>query len=263
MINSVSSVIMLCLPTLAVENELSVTFREFSLVDVELHAHTLLLMFTDESFDVGLSVSRRRRVLGRLIGLWSGRYHLWFSWSSTTFACLRPFAAHLVLLLHASKHRRRIEESVIVGELEQLKVFNDGTDKFSINTQVVGYGIIVGGAHVSSSVTHPLQHHEEYTIPSSSVFHAKSDDALVVTSIAVVGEIVHRNLLMVLVMLFTSWEVVFHFTHKVVERTADNVFVALLLNVLLPFLLRVPLPTDASLHFYCKTVEASRWHEQQ
>ena len=84
MINSVSSVIMLCLPTLAVENELSVTFREFSLVDVELHAHTLLLIFTDESFDVG----RRRRVLGRLIGLWSGRYHLWFSWSSTTFASL-------------------------------------------------------------------------------------------------------------------------------------------------------------------------------
>ena len=195
MINSVSSVIMLCLPTLAVENELSVTFREFSLVDVELHAHTLLLMFTDESFDVGLSVSRRRRVLGRLIGRWSGRYHLWFSWSSTTFASLRPFAAHLVLLLHASKHRRRIEESVIVGELEQLKVFNDGTDKFSINTQVVGYSIIVGGAHVSSSVTHPLQHHEEYTIPSSSVFHAKSDDALVVTSIAVVGEIVHKKLI--------------------------------------------------------------------
>ena len=79
MINSVSSVIMLCLPTLAVENELSVTFREFSLVDVELHAHTLLLIFPNESFDVGLSVSRRRRVLGRLIGLWSGRYHLWFS----------------------------------------------------------------------------------------------------------------------------------------------------------------------------------------
>ena len=97
------------------------------------------------------------------------------------FACLRPFAAHLVLLLHASKHRRRIEESVIVGEFEQLKV--------------VGYGIIVGGAHVSSSVTHPLQHHEEYTIPSSSVFHAKSDDALVVTSIAVVGEIVHKKLI--------------------------------------------------------------------
>lgn len=194
MINSVSSVIMLCLPTLAVENELSVTFREFSLVDVELHAHTLLLIFTDESFDV-LSVSRRRRVLDRLVGLWSGRYHLWFSWSSTTFACLRPFAAHLVLQLHASKHRRRIEESVIVGELEQLKVFNDGTDKFSINTQVVGYSIIVGGAHVSSSVTHPLQHHEEYTIPSSSVFHAKSDDALVVTSIAVVGEIVHNKLI--------------------------------------------------------------------
>ena len=72
MINSVSSVIMLCLPTLAVENELSVTFREFSLVDVELHAHTLLLIFTDESFDV-LSVSRRRRVLDRLVGLWSGR----------------------------------------------------------------------------------------------------------------------------------------------------------------------------------------------
>ena len=186
---------MLCLPTLAVENELSVTFREFSLVDVELHAHTLLLIFTDESFDVGLSVSRRRRVLGRLIGLWSGRYHLWFSWSSTTFASLRPFAAHLVLQLHASKHRRRIEESVIVGELEQLKVFDDGTDKFSINTQVVGYGIIVGGAHVSSSVTHPLQHHEEYTIPSSSVLHAKSDDALVVTSIAVVGEIVHKKLI--------------------------------------------------------------------
>lgn len=194
MINSVSSVIMLCLPTLAVENELSVTFREFSLVDVELHAHTLLLIFTDESFDV-LSVSRRRRVLDRLVGLWSGRYHLWFSWSSTTFAGLRPFAAHLVLQLHASKHRRRIEESVIVGELEQLKVFNDGTDKFSINTQVVGYSIIVGGAHVSSSVTHPLQHHEEYTIPSSSVFHAKSDDALVVTSIAVVGEIVHKKLI--------------------------------------------------------------------
>ena len=42
---------------------------------------------------------------------------------------------------------------------------------------------------------------------------------------------------MVLVMLFTSWEVVLHFTHKIVERTADNVFVALLLNVLLPFLL--------------------------
>lgn len=195
MINSVSSVIMLCLPTLAVKNELSVTFREFSLVDVELHAHTLLLIFPDESFDVGLSVSRRRRVLSRLIGLWSGRYHLWLSWSSTTFASLRPFAAHLVLLLHASKHRRRIEESVIVGELEQLKVFDDGTDKFSINTQVVGYGIIVGGAHVSSSVTHPLQHHEEYTIPSSSVFHAKSDDALVVTSIAVVGEIVHKKLI--------------------------------------------------------------------
>lgn len=194
MINSVSSVIMLCLPTLAVENELSVTFREFSLVDVELHAHTLLLIFTDESFDV-LSVSRRRRVLDRLVGLWSGRYHLWFSWSSTTFASLRPFAAHLVLQLHASKHRRRIEESVIVGELEQLKVFNDGTDKFSINTQVVGYSIIVGGAHVSRSVTHPLQHHEEYTIPSSSVFHAKSDDALVVTSIAVVGEIVHNKLI--------------------------------------------------------------------
>lgn len=194
MINSVSSVIMLCLPTLAVENELSVTFREFSLVYVELHAHTLLLIFTDESFDV-LSVSRRRRVLDRLVGLWSGRYHLWFSWSSTTFACLRPFAAHLVLQLHASKHRRRIEESVIVGELEQLKVFNDGTDKFSINTQVVGYSIIVGGAHVSRSVTHPLQHHEEYTIPSSSVFHAKSDDALVVTSIAVVGEIVHKKLI--------------------------------------------------------------------
>lgn len=194
MINSVSSVIMLCLPTLAVENELSVTFREFSLVDVELHAHTLLLIFPDESFDV-LSVSRRRRVFDRLVGLWSGRYHLWFSWSSTTFACLRPFAAHLVLQLHASKHRRRIEESVIVGELEQLKVFNDGTDKFSINTQVVGYSIIVGGAHVSRSVTHPLQHHEEYTIPSSSVFHAKSDDALVVTSIAVVGEIVHKKLI--------------------------------------------------------------------
>lgn len=59
MINSVSSVIMLCLPTLAVENELSVTFREFSLVDVELHAHTLLLIFPNESFDVGLGVSRR------------------------------------------------------------------------------------------------------------------------------------------------------------------------------------------------------------
>ena len=68
---------------------------------------------------------------------------------------------------------------------------------------------------------------------------------------------------MVLVMLFTSLEVVLHFTHKVVERTADDVFVALLLNVLLPFLLRVTLPTDASFHFYCKTVEASRWHEQK
>ena len=52
---------------------------------------------------------------------------------------------------------------MIVGELEQLKVFNDGTDKLSINTQVVGYGIIVGGAHVSRSVTHP-PHHDIYSI---------------------------------------------------------------------------------------------------